>query len=131
MDSHTRLGSAEHPYFRLHVAAAFGVLYVVWGSTYLAIRVALDSMAPAPAAALRFLLAGTVMLSCARLTRRSLSVSWRELKSLATIGILLLVGGNGLVVWSEEYVTSGFAALIIATMPLWVCIASAFLKEGE
>jgi drug/metabolite transporter (DMT)-like permease len=117
--------------FLLRVIAAFAALYVIWGSTYLAIRVTLDSMSPGSSAAARFVIAGPLLLLLTRLSGQSIVPPRRELVSLGIIGCLLLVGGNGLVVWSEQYVASGLAALTVATTPLWIAIFGALLPRGE
>jgi drug/metabolite transporter (DMT)-like permease len=117
--------------FLLRVIAAFAALYVIWGSTYFAIRVTLDSMSASASAATRFVIAGPFLLLLARLNGHSMIPPRRELVSLGIIGCLLLVGGNGLVVWSEQYVASGLAALTVATTPLWIAILGALLPRGE
>jgi len=115
----------------VRMVVAFGLLYVIWGSTYFAIRVALSSIPPATLAAMRFALAGLLMLSVMRLSGQRLVAPRREIASLGVVGCLLLVCGNGLVVWSEQYVASGVAALIVATVPLWISILGAILPRGE
>jgi drug/metabolite transporter (DMT)-like permease len=115
----------------VRVALAFALVYLIWGSTYLAIRVVVASIPPAASAGVRFTIAGALMLAFARLTGRGIAVSRRDAMSLAIVGFFLLVCGNGLVVWSEQYVASGLAALMVATMPLWLAILSAALPHGE
>jgi drug/metabolite transporter (DMT)-like permease len=104
---------------RLRVAAAFAAVYVLWGSTYLAIRFALESLPPFWMASSRFLIAGTLLYVWAR--RRGepapTRIHWR---SALIVGGLLLMGGNGGVVWAEQRVPSGLAALLVATVPLWM-----------
>lgn len=117
--------------FLLRVIAAFAALYVIWGSTYFAIRVTLDSMSAAASAAMRFIIAGPFLLLLARLNGYAIIPPRRDRAPLAIIGCLLLVGGNGLVVWSEQYVASGLAALTVATTPLWIAIFGAVLPRGE
>lgn len=117
--------------FALHVAIAFAVVYVVWGSTYLAIRVAIRSIPPAASSGLRFTIAGIIMLLVSSLTGRTIVAPRRELLSLGIIGTFLLVGGNGLVVYSEQFVTSGLAALMVATVTLWIAILGTILPNGE
>jgi len=95
-------------------------VYLAWGSTYLAIRVAVATFPPPILAGLRFTVAGAGMLLALRLAGRPIMPSPRALRALAIVGTLLLVGGNGLVVWAEQSVPSGLAALIIATVPLWM-----------
>ena len=103
---------------------ALGVVYVLWGSTYLAIRYAIDSIPPFSSAAIRFVLAGVILLLFLgfRGGFAVLRVSRRELASAAAVGLLLLVGGNGGVVMAERTLPSGVAALLVASVPLWVVL---------
>lgn len=108
------------------------VLYVVWGSTYLAIAIAVDSIPPFLMAAARFLLAGLILLtvSVAREGRAFVVPSRREIRDSAIVGALLLGGGMGFVAYAEQTVPSGIAALLIATMPIWVAVlGGVFLGE--
>src|ERR1043165_5313397 len=103
------------------VLAAFGVVYVVWGSTYLAIRVGVASLPFALFAGARFLVAGAIMLVYARLRGGgSLPKAPIEWRNIAITAILMLVGGNGLVTWAEQWIQSNQAALIVATSALWL-----------
>src|SRR4051794_3261196 len=108
------------------------VLYVVWGSTYLAIAVAVDSIPPFLMAGTGFLLAGLILLtwSIAREGRTFAVPSPREIRDSAIVGALLLGGGMGFVAFAEQTVPSGIAALLIATMPIWVAVlGGVFLGE--
>lgn len=109
----------------LAIVAAFAALYLVWGSTYLAIRVAVETLPPLLMAGVRFLTAGVLMYALLRLrgAPRPAPQHWRN--SLI-VGGLLLLGGNGLVVWAEQTVPSGVAALLVATMPLWIVVLNTF-----
>ena len=100
------------------------VLYVVWGSTYLGIAIAVDTIPPFLMAAARFLLAGGILLawSIAREGRSFVRPSRREWRDSAIVGALLLGGGNGLVAFGELTVPSGIAALLVGLMPVWVAI---------
>jgi drug/metabolite transporter (DMT)-like permease len=114
------------------VWAAILVLYVVWGSTYLGIRIAVDSIPPFLMAAARFLLAGGLMLVFATVARRRLVrlPTVREWRDSAIVGTMLMAGGMGLVAWGELTVPSGIAALMIAMMPVWVAVfGRVFLGE--
>ena len=106
---------------RFRVALALGGLYFIWGSTYLAIRFAIETFPPLLMAALRFLVAGSVLYGWARWrgASRPSGTLWR---TAALSGGLMLLGGNGSVVWAEQYVPSGLVALLIATVPLWIVI---------
>jgi drug/metabolite transporter (DMT)-like permease len=99
---------------------AFLAVYIVWGSTYLAIRVVLESYPPFLMAGARFLLAGTILLLIARISGQQWRPSRQELLSASFLGFLLLLCGNGGVVWAEERISSGLAALVVATEPLIV-----------
>ncbi len=126
-DSDADSGSA----LNARVALAFALVYAIWGSTYLAIRVVVASVPPAASAGVRFTAAGVLLLLYARLTGRVIAVSRQDALSLAIVGFFLLVCGNGLVVWAEQFVASGLAALMVATMPLWLAVMSAALPRGE
>ncbi|MFJ5921487.1 EamA family transporter [Kitasatospora sp. NPDC092948] len=106
------------------VWAALGIVYVVWGSTYLAIRVVVETMPPLLSGALRFAAAAVLLAAglAARRGIRTLRVTWRQFASAAAVGALLLVGGNGMVVLAERTVPSGLAALLVASVPLWVVL---------
>jgi drug/metabolite transporter (DMT)-like permease len=108
------------------------VLYVVWGSTYLGIAIAVDSVPPFVMAAIRFLIAGAVLMawSIAREGRAFVVPSRREWRDSAIVGALLLGGGMGMVAFGEQTVPSGIAALLVAMMPVWVAILGGiFLGE--
>jgi drug/metabolite transporter (DMT)-like permease len=102
---------------------ALWTVYIVWGSTYLAIRVTVETLPPLLAAGLRFILAGLIMYTVLAARHRSLPrVSIKQLLSCTLIGGALCLGGNGLVVLAERDVPSSLAALIIASVPLWVAL---------
>lgn len=98
---------------------AFAAIYIIWGSTYLGIRVAVESMPPFAMAAVRFFIAGGLMLAALRLRGYAMPTrkQWRD---SAIIGTCLLLGGNGLVAWAELLIPSGIAALIIGVQPLFM-----------
>ncbi len=105
-------------------------VYVVWGSTYLAIRFAVESMPPFLMAATRFLVAGGILYTWRRFSGdpRPTRIEWR---SAAIVGLLLLLGGNGNVVWAEQRVASGVAALIVGSAPLWMAVMDAIRPGGS
>ncbi len=105
----------------LAIWAALGAVYVIWGSTYLAIAIAVQTLPPLFSAGLRFCFAGLVLLGFIAV-RRGLRVGREQLAAAATVGLLLIVGGNGFVVLAERTVPSGLTALIIASVPLWIVI---------
>jgi drug/metabolite transporter (DMT)-like permease len=116
---------------RLKVLIAFLTVYLVWGSTYLAIRVGVRDLPPALLAGTRFLIAGALVLAFARLRGHPIPKDPRRLWPLAIVGFLLLVGGNGLVVYAEQFVDSGLTAVIVATSPFLMAGAEALLPDGE
>jgi drug/metabolite transporter (DMT)-like permease len=108
------------------------ILYVVWGSTYLGIAIAVDTIPPFLMAAIRFLIAGLVLLgwSVARAGRSFQPPSRRQWRDSAIVGALLLGGGMGMVAYGEQSVPSGITALIIGLMPVWVAVLGRiFLRE--
>lgn len=106
------------------VWAALLIVYIVWGSTYLAIAVVVKTMPPLLSAGSRFIVAGLVMALVIVIARgwRRLLMTRRELAGATLVGLALLLGGNGLVMLAERTVPSGLAALIIAVVPLWVVL---------
>jgi drug/metabolite transporter (DMT)-like permease len=113
------------------VLVALGTVYLVWGSTYLAIKYAVGSLPPFLAMGFRFLLAGAV-LAGALLVLRGRTVfrmTRAQFLTAAVVGVFLLVGGNGLVAVAEQDVDSGLAALLIAGTPLWVVLLRAVLRD--
>jgi len=117
--------------WRLKVIAAFAIVYVVWGSTYLAIRVGVATLPPALFAGVRFLAAGLLLAAYARLTGKQFPRRRREWITITVAALLLLVGANGLVVWGEQWVPSNQAALIVATLALWLAGLGALGPQGE
>ena len=105
---------------RFKIVIAFLTLYLVWGSTYLAIRVGVHDMPPALFSAARFVISGLALGLYAHLRGEALPQSFAAWKVTVIMGILLLAGGNGLVVWGEQWVPSNQAALIVATTALWL-----------
>jgi drug/metabolite transporter (DMT)-like permease len=108
---------------RRMVWVALGVVYIAWGSTYVAIRVMDETVPPLIGAGLRYVVAGTAMYAFLAWRRRSAPrVTPRELGSLALVGVLLLTGGNGFVSFAERHVPAGLAALVVASVPLWLLL---------
>lgn len=114
----------------MKIIAAFGAVYIIWGSTFLAILYAIETMPPFLMAAVRFLFAGTLLLAFTlpRAKRRPTRAEWQ---SAAIIGTLLLLGGNGAVVWAEQIVPSGIAALLVAVTPAWMVLLAWLWQRGE
>lgn len=110
------------------VLAAFAAVYVLWGSTYLAIRVAIDTLPPLLMAGARFLLAGTILYTVMRL-RGVPAPTRRQWRSTAVIGVLMLMCGNGGVVMAERTVPTGVAALLVAMVAFWMVLLE-WLRPG-
>jgi drug/metabolite transporter (DMT)-like permease len=105
---------------RRNLFIAFSALYIIWGSTYLAIKFAAQTLPPFGMAGLRFLVAGAFMYGVMRMrgSEKPGPGHWRS----AWITGALLLGGNGAVVWAEQYVPSGFAAILVAITPIWMVL---------
>lgn len=115
---------------RTLLITAFVIVYIVWGSTYLAIRVAVETMPPFLLAGLRFLVAGTLMFVWLRL--RGVPMPNRSQWTHAALaGTLMLLSGNGLVVWAEKSISSGLAALIVAMTPVWFALLDWLRPAGK
>ena len=113
------------------IIAAFLAIYVFWGSTYLAIKYAIESMPPFLMAASRFLIAGTILFIWGRLSKDYERPTFTHWRTTAIAGTLLLLGGNGGVVLAERYIPSSLAALLIATEPFWIVILSWLWLKGK
>ncbi len=111
------------------VWAALIVLYILWGSTYLAIHFAIQTIPPLLSAGTRFLVAGAILYIWSRL-RGDPAPKRVEWRSASIIGFLLLTFGNGGLVWAEQRIPSGIAALFIATAPLWMVLIDALRPGG-
>src|SRR5262245_38063850 len=112
------------PPSRAAIVVAFALLYTVWGSTYFAIRIGVRCWPPFAMAGVRFVLAGLVPM----LLLRARNVPWptrRQWANAAVVGTSLALGGNGLVTWAEQRVSSSLAALLIAITPMWFVIIDA------
>jgi drug/metabolite transporter (DMT)-like permease len=122
-----RLGLAQAPWLRLVIA--FLAVYLIWGSTYLVIRFAIETLPPFFMAGARNAIAGVLLFAWTWLrgAPRPRLIHWRE---AAIVGGLMLLGGNGAVVWSEQHIPSGMVALMVATTPLWFVVLEALRPGG-
>ena len=112
------------------VLAAFAAVYFIWGSTYLGIRFAIETIPPFSMAALRFLSAGAILFGWST-WRGAGRPPWAHGRSALVVGTLLLVSGNGLLSWAEQFIPSGVAALIVGTVPVWMVLLDALRPEGS
>jgi drug/metabolite transporter (DMT)-like permease len=108
--------------------AGFATVYILWGSTYLAIRIGVETIPPFIMGAIRFLVAGSVLYLLVRPRERPTLAQW---KSDAIVGVLLLVFGNGAVMWAEQKVPSGIASLLAAVVPLWMVLLDWGRRGGK
>lgn len=113
---------------RAKVIVGFGTVYLLWGSTYLAIRVGVSTIPPFVMGAIRFLIAGSALYLLVRPRERPTLTQW---KSAAIVGVLLLVFGNGAVMWAEQKMPSGIASLIVAVVPLWMVLLDWARRGGK
>jgi drug/metabolite transporter (DMT)-like permease len=115
---------------RTALTVAFAVIYVVWGSTYLGIRVAVESLPPFLMAGTRFLVAGGLMMGWLAATSgfRATARQWRD---NAVIGTFLLLGGNGLICWAEQFIPSGMTALLVGAQPLLMVLTEWIWPGGH
>lgn len=110
--------------------SAWAAVCLIWGTTYLAIRIGVRILPPALFAGIRFTIAGFIFFLFLRFKGYSLP-NRKGLLDAAIVGIALLVTANGLVVWSEQWVPSGLAALIVATLPFWMTVFESLLPSGD
>lgn len=120
----------EPPTPRTKVLVAFAAIYLIWGSTYLGIRFAIETLPPFLMAGVRFLLAGGLLYGWA-VARGARSPTAREWRATTIVGSLLLLGGNGALSWAEQRVPSGVAALLVAVVPCWIVLLDWLRPGGE
>jgi drug/metabolite transporter (DMT)-like permease len=115
------------------VVAALATLYLVWGSTYLAIRIAIHTIPPLLMASTRFAIAGALLYAWS--VRRGDTTGDRPVRrqwfATAIVGVLLLAGGNGGVSWGEQFVPTGVAALLVASVPIWMVVFAHFSGDDR
>jgi len=114
----------------LPIAAALLAVYILWGGTYLAMKVAIETFPPFMMAGIRFLIAGAIVYvwQVMRGVEKPQPSHW---KNATIVGGVMLLGGNGIIVWSEQFVSSSIAAIIFATVPLWVTLLSWLWQGGK
>lgn len=108
----------------LLIWGALAIVYVVWGSTYLGIRIAIETVPPMLSGALRFVTAA-LLLGGFLVIKNGLApfrISWRQFGGATLVGLLLLTAGNGMVAVAEQHISSGLAALLVASVPLWLVV---------
>jgi len=126
------VGKTESSRKLLILVAAFAAIYIFWGSTYLAIKYAIETLPPFLMAGSRFFIAGSILFVWAWLSKDYETPKWEHWRTSIIVGTLLLLGGNGCVVFAEHYIPSSLAALLVATEPFWIVILSwLWLKGGR
>ena len=115
---------------RTALVAAFAAIYLIWGSTYLAIRLGVATIPPFLMAGVRFLVAGVAFMAWAKY-RRATGPTARDWVTTGLIGALMATGGNGLVTWAMQTVQSGLAALLVSMVPFWVVMADWLKPQGR
>jgi drug/metabolite transporter (DMT)-like permease len=119
-----KLDAGQH---KLRVMLAFALVYLFWGSTYLAMRVAVRQVPPYAVGSARYMISGPIMLAVCALLGKRIRLNRHDFARLLTIGVLLLSIANICVLWAEEYVPSGLAALIVALVPIFVVALEAWV----
>ncbi|MDA8017360.1 MAG: EamA family transporter [Thermoanaerobaculia bacterium] len=126
---HSSSLSSARTALRPTVLLAFAAIYLIWGSTYLVIRFAIETIPPFLMAGMRFLVAGVLLYAVLRWSGVA-RPTWAQWRSAAFLGVLMMCGGNGLVTWSEQTVPSALAALMVTTVPLWMVALDALFYGG-
>ncbi len=116
--------------FSILLIAAFAAVYIFWGSTYLAIKYAIETLPPFLMAGSRFIFAGSILYIWARLSKDYEKPSFKHWRTSFIVGTLLLLGGNGGVVLAQHYISSSLAALLVATEPFWIVLLSWLWLKG-
>ncbi len=113
------------------IAIAYAIVCVVWGSTYLAIRIGVHHLPPALLGGVRFVIAGLLLIAIARMRGDRLPTTRADWQTNVIVGVLLLAGANGLVMWAEQYVTSGVASIFVVTVALWLAVFDAVIPGSS
>ena len=113
------------------IIISFIAIYVIWGSTYLFNKIAVTELSPFFLASIRFLIAGFLILIIAKVLKKSLVISKKQLLNTLISGFLFLVYGNGVFVWALKYVDSGFASLLASTQPLFVLLLLRLIDQKQ
>ena len=113
------------------IIISFIAIYVIWGSTYLFNKIAVTELSPFFLASIRFLTAGFLILIIAKVLKKSLVISKKQLLNTLISGFLFLVYGNGVFVWALKYVDSGFASLLASTQPLFVLLLLRLIDQKQ
>lgn len=116
---------------QVKIGLAFLAVYLIWGSTYLAIHVAEETLPPFFMAGTRFLIAGLILYTIVRLRGSTERESKSQWSTALIVGGLMLLGGHGAVVWAEQWVPSGLVSLLIATVPLWIAFSEYFHRRTK
>lgn len=111
-----------------HLVLAFAAIYLIWGSTYLGIRYAVQTIPPLLMMGLRHLIAGTLLYAWVRM-RGTPAPAWKYWKGAVVAGAFFFLGGHGTLAWAEQRVPSGLAALLCATLPLWIVLLTRIAGE--
>ncbi len=115
----------------LLLIAAFAAVYLIWGSTYIAIKFAIETLPPFLMAGSRFLAAGAVLYAIARFSDNYEKPTWKQWRTSLIVGTLLLMGGNGCVVIAQHYIPSSLAALLVAIEPMWIVLLGWLMLKNE
>ncbi|MFC0865130.1 EamA family transporter [Sphaerimonospora cavernae] len=113
----------------IRVWLALAAVYVVWGSTYLGIRIAIETMPPLTSGGLRFVAAALILGTVLLIRAVPYRMTWKQFGGAALVGVLLLTGGNGMVAVAEQHISSGLAALLIAATPLWLIVLRTVFRD--
>src|SRR6266404_6313174 len=128
---HPDNAASPHPPARWSVVLAFVLVYLSWGTTYLAIKKGVEVFPPALFGGARIALAGLILFVYLAVRRQPVRMSLRDFLWTALVGVLLFVGGNGLITVGEKYVASGVASVLVATTPLWMALLEMLWPWGE
>jgi drug/metabolite transporter (DMT)-like permease len=110
------------PDIRTRRIGAYAVIYLVWGSTYLAMKFAVETLPPFALASARFCISGAILFAIARIAKGEALPTRSDWRRALIVGALLMIGGNASVMWAVQHVPSGVAALLVATTPIWLAL---------
>jgi drug/metabolite transporter (DMT)-like permease len=116
---------------RMQILASFSCIYLFWGGTFLAMRYGVEVLPPFVLGSARYLIAAPMLLALSAVLRQKMWPNRQEMGRLAIIGVLMLGCGNTTVIWAEQYIPSGLAALLVASIPLYAALIEVVMPRGE
>jgi len=126
-----QIGLEDQRSLNVRIVLGLAILYLVWGSVYLAVKEAVNYWPPFLMVGIRFFIAGLTLLIWARFRQKPWPDTWKQWRNVCFVGFLMVTGTNGAITWGIQYVDSGLASVLVATMPLWLILLESMRPSGD